>query len=178
MDEIVLDRRTFEALAMESRIKILKALKERRKTQSELSKELVLAPSTVSEHLEKMLEAGLIVRKKDHHKWIYYELTEKGQHILSPQKASVFVFALSLTLFVVFLGYAFITFTTGAFKAASAPAMEGQKVLGAGAPGILEDNMILMQPDYLTPAILIAVIIVIALFLLWYFKRMRKQRTV
>jgi len=173
MDEIVLDKRTFEALAMESRIKIMKALKERRKTQSELSKEMVLAPSTVSEHLEKMLEAGLIVRKKDHHKWIYYELTDKGQHILSPQKASVFVFALSLTLFVVFLGYAFITFTTGAFNATSAPAMEGQKVLEAGAPG-LGDNVIRTQLDYLTPAILIAIVIVIALLLLWYFKRMRK----
>jgi DNA-binding transcriptional ArsR family regulator len=173
MDEIVLDKRTFEALAMESRIKILKALKERRKTQSELSKEMVLAPSTVSEHLEKMLEAGLIVRKKDHHKWIYYELTDKGQHILSPQKTSVFVFALSLTLFVVFLGYAFITFTTGSFNATSAPAMEGQKVLEAGAPG-LGDNVIRTQLDYLTPAILIAIVIVIALLLLWYFKRMRK----
>ena len=177
MDEIVLDKRTFEALAMESRIKILKALKERRKTQSELSKEMVLAPSTVSEHLEKMLEAGLIARKKDHHKWIYYELTEKGQHILSPQKASVFVFALSLTLFVVFLGYVLITFTTGSFNAASAPAMEGQKVLEAGAPG-LGDNVIRTQFDYLTPAILIAIVIVIALVLLWCFKRMRKQRTV
>jgi len=173
MDEIVLDKRTFEALAMESRIKIMKALKERRKTQSELSKEMVLAPSTVSEHLEKMLEAGLIVRKKDHHKWIYYELTDKGQHILSPQKTSVFVFALSLTLFVVFLGYAFITFTTGSFNATSAPAMEGQKVLEAGAPG-LGDNVIRTQLDYLTPAILIAIVIVIALLLLWYFKRMRK----
>ena len=177
MDEIVLDKRTFEALAMESRIKILKALKERRKTQSELSKELALAPSTVSEHLEKMLDANLIARKKDHHKWIYYELTEKGQHILSPQKASVFVFALSLTLFVIFLGYVFLTFTTGAFKAASAPTTEGQNVLGASAPGV-EDRLISAQPDYLTPAILIAAVIIVALILLWYFKRMRKQRAV
>ncbi len=177
MDEIVLDRRTFEALAMESRVKILKALKERRKTQSELSKELSLAPSTVSEHLEKMLDAGLIARKKDHHKWIYYELTEKGQHILSPQKASVFVFALSLALFLVFVAYMFLTFTTGAFKSASVPATEGQNVLGATAPGV-EDRLISAQPDYLTSAILIVALIILALILLWYFKRMRKQRAV
>ena len=177
MDEIVLDKRTFEALAMESRIKILKALKERRKTQSELSKELALAPSTVSEHLEKMLDASLIARKKDHHKWIYYELTEKGQHILSPQKASVFVFALSLTLFVIFLGYVFLTFTTGAFKAASAPMYD--KALGAGSPEAMPlASQVITQPDYVTPGILIAVVIVVALLLLWCFKRMRKQRTV
>ena len=177
MDEIVLDKRTFEALAMESRIKILKALKERRKTQSELSKELSLAPSTVSEHLEKMLDASLIARKKDHHKWIYYELTEKGQHILSPQKASVFVFALSMTLFLVFIGYLFVTFTTGSFKAASAPMYD--KALGAGSPEAMPlANQVITQPDYVTPAILIAIVIVVALLFLWRFKRMRKQRTV
>ena len=177
MDEIVLDKRTFEALAMESRIKILKTLKERRKTQSELSKELSLAPSTVSEHLEKMLNAGLIARKKDHHKWIYYELTEKGQHILSPQKASVFVFALSLTLFLVFIGYLFVTFTTGSFKATSAPMYD--KALGAGSPEAVPSvSQIIAQPDYITPAILIVVVIVVALAFLWGFKRMRKQRAV
>jgi len=174
MDEIVLDKRTFEALAMESRIKILKALKERRKTQSELSKELALAPSTVSEHLEKMLEAELVERKKDHHKWIYYELTDKGQHILSPQKASVFVFALSLTLFVIFLGYIFFTFTTGAFRAASAP-VPGN-TLGATAPSA-EKAIITAQPDYATPLIAIVTIIVV-LVLFWYLKRTRKKRTI
>jgi DNA-binding transcriptional ArsR family regulator len=172
-----LDKRTFEALAMESRIKILKALKERRKTQSELSKELSLAPSTVSEHLEKMLDAGLIARKKDHHKWIYYELTEKGQHILSPQKASVFVFALSMTLFLVFIGYMFVTFTTGSFRAASAPMYD--KALGAGSPEAMPlASQVMTQPDYVTPAVLIAIVIVAALLLLWRFKRMRKHRTV
>jgi len=177
MGEIVLDKRTFEALAMESRVKILKALKERRKTQSELSKELALAPSTVSEHLEKMLDAGLIARKKDHHKWIYYELAEKGQHILSPQKAGVFVFALSLTLFVIFLGYVFLTFTAGDFNAASAPMHD--KALGAGSPEAMPlASQVMTQPDYVTPGILAAVVIAAALLFLWRFKRMRKQGAV
>ena len=35
MTEITLDKKTFEALALDSRIDILKALKERRKTQAE-----------------------------------------------------------------------------------------------------------------------------------------------
>lgn len=172
MNEIVLDKKTFEALAMESRIRILKALKERRKTQSELSKELALAPSTVSEHLEKMLEAGLIARKKDHHKWIYYELTEKGDHILSPTRASVFVFALSLTLFIIFLGYLFITSTPGALKAASVPAYD--RTLGATPEAMPSAAQLMAQPDYLTPALLIAITLIAALLLLWCLKRMRK----
>ena len=174
MDEIVLDKKTFEALAMESRVKILKALKERRKTQSELSKELALAPSTISEHLEKMLEAELVAKKKDHHKWIYYELTEKGQHILSPQKASVFVFALSLTIFVVFLAYVFLTFTADSFKAAGAP-MYDRALSGLEA---VPSAQMAAQPDYFTPVVLIAIVIAAALLLVWSFNRMRKNRAV
>jgi DNA-binding MarR family transcriptional regulator len=166
MDEIVLDKKTFKALAMESRIKIMKALKERRKTQSELSKELCLAPSTVSEHLEKMLEAGLISRKKDHHKWIYYELTEKGNRILSTTKASTFVFAISLTILVLAIGFAFLN--TGSFKAA--PAMSGEKLLTAEyAPETAGQDYTL---------ILAAVIAIAALSLAWSLNRMRKERAV
>ena len=174
MDEIVLDKKTFEALAMESRVKILKSLKERRKTQSELSKELALAPSTISEHLEKMLEAELVAKKKDHHKWIYYELTEKGQHILSPQKASVFVFALSLTLFLVFIGYVFLTFTADSFKAVGAP-MYDRTLSGLEAA---PSAQMAAQPDYFTPVVLIAIVIAAALLTVWSFNRMRKQRAV
>ena len=116
MDEIVLDKKTFGALAIDTRVNIMKALKERRKTQSELSKELALAQSTISEHLEKMLDAGLIARKQDHHKWIYYELTVKGLQIISPQRTSVFVFALSLILFVAAFGYMFLNSTTSALR--------------------------------------------------------------
>ncbi len=168
MDEIVLDKRTFEALAMESRVKIMKALKERRKTQAELSKELSLAPSTISEHLEKMVEATLIARKKDHHKWIYYELTEKGRHILAPEKASVFVFALSLTLVVAVFAYLFLTFMTGSFSAASPASYEGQKVLGAAPPAA---DMIQAQ-DYTLVIVLVAAIALVSLFFLY--KRSRK----
>jgi len=169
MDEIVLDKKTFEALAMDSRVKIMKALKERRKTQAELSKELSLAPSTISEHLEKMVEATLIARKKDHHKWIYYELTEKGRHILAPEKASVFVFALSLTLVVAVFAYLFLTFMTGSLSAASAPASyEGQKALGAAPP--MSD--LIQKQDYTLIIVIVVAAVLVSLFFLY--KRFKK----
>ena len=169
MDKIVLDKKTFEALAIETRVKILKALKERRKTQSELSRELSLAPSTVSEHLEKMLEAGLIAKKKDHHKWIYYELTEKGQHILSPTKASVFVFALSLTLIVVvgiFIAYS----SLGSISASGTPSMAAEKMgLGQASPSAQEIGLSSEMVFFL-------IIIVAIMLILFFYLRQRARK--
>lgn len=106
--EIVLDKKTFGALAIDTRVKVLKSLVQRRKMQSELANELGLAPSTVSEHLERMVDADLIRRRDEGHKWIYYELTEKGKQIVSPERTGVFVFALSVSLFVAVIGVAIL----------------------------------------------------------------------
>ena len=95
--EIVLDKKTFEALAMDSRVKILKALKEHQKTQSQIATELGLAVSTVAEHVDKLEKAGLVHRKEGKNKWVYLELTWKGERVISnePNKG-VFVLALVL----------------------------------------------------------------------------------
>lgn len=100
----MLDRKTFEALAIDSRVSIMKALLARRKTQSELSKELGLAVSTVSEHLHKMNAAGLVVPVKWGKKWVYYQLTPKGTQILAPKMNAAFVFVLAVSLFMIVLG--------------------------------------------------------------------------
>jgi len=101
MDDIILDRETFKALAIDSRVDILKSLKERRKTASELSKELKLSVPTISEHLAKMKSAGLILKKPQGKKWIYYELTSKGTKILNPKPTTLFTFALSVSIILI-----------------------------------------------------------------------------
>ena len=85
-DKIVLDRKAFGALAVDSRVKILKALKERRKMLTELSGELGLSASSTKEHLDTLVDAGLISRIDDGHKWKYYELTRKGGEIVTPDR--------------------------------------------------------------------------------------------
>jgi len=85
-DKIVLDRKAFGALAVDSRVKILKALRERRKMLTELANELSLSPSSTKEHLEILVAAGLIERIDDGHKWKYYDLTKKGAEIVAPGK--------------------------------------------------------------------------------------------
>ena len=86
MDEgkLVLDKLSFSALAVDSRVNILKALRERRKTLSELSDELKLSISSTKEHLQKLEDAQLIKKMDEGRKWKYYELTRKGEQIVSP----------------------------------------------------------------------------------------------
>jgi len=90
-EKIVLDRKSFEALAVDTRVRILKALKQRRKTLSELSEELGLAVSGVKEHLETLQSAELITKVDDGHKWKYYELTRKGSEIIGPKELRVWI---------------------------------------------------------------------------------------
>ena len=99
-----IDRKTLKALAADTRIEILKSLRSRRKTPSELSKELELASSTILEHLNKLENAGLIKREETGHKWIYYNLTDKGESLVKPRYPVQFVIMLSLGLLFVFGG--------------------------------------------------------------------------
>jgi len=89
-------KKELKALLCDSRIKILKSLKKRRKTLAELSRELSLSKSTVHEHLTKLMEVGLVEKKVNpSRKWVYYELTEKGHSFLRSElwKFIMLVFA-------------------------------------------------------------------------------------
>ncbi len=76
----VLSHRSFVALASPTRIRILKILGGRKMTLSEISREMNMSKSTVSEHMEKLLKAGLITVEK-RGKWTYYSLTDFGRAI-------------------------------------------------------------------------------------------------
>ncbi len=93
--KIIIDRKTLFALASNTRIEILKKLKERRMTLAELSESLGMAKTTVKEHLDKLVEAELVRRVDEGRKWIYYELTEKGRKILHPDNLTRIILLLS-----------------------------------------------------------------------------------
>jgi DNA-binding transcriptional ArsR family regulator len=90
-DKIVLDRRSFEALAVDTRVKILKSLKERRKTLTEIAKEEGMSVSGIKEHLSILENVGLIEKIDDGHKWKYYELTKKGREVIGPKEVRVMI---------------------------------------------------------------------------------------
>ncbi len=86
-----------EVLLSKTRIRILKLLRERKMILSEIAKKLKLSKSTVHEHLRKLEEAGFIKRIDDGHKWIYFELTEKGISLFHPStKRMTLLFTLAL----------------------------------------------------------------------------------
>ncbi len=90
---------TFKALASSTRLQVLRALDDRRKTLSELAKELELNKATVHEHLGILLATGLIKKRDDEgRKWIYYELTWQGERLLHPQETTTFAVLLGFSV--------------------------------------------------------------------------------
>lgn len=89
MDEAgdyTIDRTTIESLSSDTRILILSSLRDRKKTNAELAKELSLTPPTIHHHLELLKKANLIVAEGNDHKWVYYDLTPFGRALLIPEK--------------------------------------------------------------------------------------------
>ncbi len=103
-EKITLDKKTFKALASDSRINILKSLDQRRKTLSELSKQFSMSVSTVSEHLGNLSSADLVLQKDEGHKWKYYELTRKGRGVLYPETKKIWVILAISVIGILMLG--------------------------------------------------------------------------
>ena len=87
--KITLDRTAFKALASETRIDLLKSLDSRPMTVSELSRKIDMNKATTYEHLGKLVKAGLVKRKEDKNKWVYYKLTWRGTNILHPETVKI-----------------------------------------------------------------------------------------
>lgn len=105
-DKIVLDKASFKALSSDVRVEIIKLLDRRRYTVSELSRVLDQNKSSLLEHLDKLVEAGIVKKIDDsEHKWVYYALTFKGRSILHPEHLKI---ALVLSI-------AFLLFSLSAF---------------------------------------------------------------
>ncbi len=103
-----IDRATIKAISADTRLAMLKSLSKRKKMPSELSREIGLSPSTIVGHLQNLETAGLIKRIETGHKWVYYELTDKGTSIVRP--AVPVQFALSLALGIIMISFGALKF--------------------------------------------------------------------
>ena len=90
-EKITLDRKTFKVLSSDTRIQILKKIEEHQQTLTDLAIEFDMSPSTIKEHLDKLVEAGLIQQFDKGMKWKYYRLTRKGKKILNPYETKVWI---------------------------------------------------------------------------------------
>lgn len=130
--KIVVDYETIKALSVNTRLNILKELKKSDLTLSDLSEKLDLKPSTLKEHLDKLLKAGLIMREETNRKWKYYSLSDKARNIVKPVERNV-IFALFASILFVILTSYFYFFPQGVTeKVSAAPRM--MAVLAESAP--------------------------------------------
>jgi DNA-binding transcriptional ArsR family regulator len=159
-------RESLKAIMCDTRLKILKSLSQRRKTLSELSRELGLAFSTMKEHLDKLVEVGLIVKVDDGHKWKYYELTPTGQKLLSPRLEIVLIFSSILLIVIGTFGIVF-QFSKPILQIA----YTSEKL--AGTPGLIQkpSSQELGAFNPITIVFLILVIIGIGILLNVYIRR-------
>jgi DNA-binding transcriptional ArsR family regulator len=105
---ITLDRRAFKALASETRVDILKRLDGTQKTVSDLARELDMNKATMFQHLEQLVEVGLVKKDSEEDrattikegpneapvagppkKWVYYRLSWKGKNVLHPERVKI-----------------------------------------------------------------------------------------
>jgi len=106
-ENIQLSRSLLKTMVVDTRADILKLLEDRQMTASEISRALNKHVTTVSEHLEVLKESGLVERlERPGHKWIYYKLTKDANRILHPTSYNKWAIILSISLILVFGGYA------------------------------------------------------------------------
>ena len=100
-EKILIDRETLKAIAVDTRMNILKLLSSNRYTLSDISEQLELGNSTVKEHLDILAGSNLIKKEETTRKWKYYSLTFKGRRLIQPREVKVlfaFVFSLIATI--------------------------------------------------------------------------------
>lgn len=83
-----------------SRVRVLKALKDQRRTASELARELDLNKSTVHGYLQEMVDEDLVERHEDDGRlWVYYTLSERGCQLVQQKQLRLVVDLTTLTGF-------------------------------------------------------------------------------
>ena len=92
MTKITLDRETFKALASDTRLNILKSLDGKKMSLNDIIQATNLNKATLHEHMTKLNEAGLVKKhERVGHKWVYYQLTWKGESLLHPENTQIVV---------------------------------------------------------------------------------------
>lgn len=85
--QAVFDSDIFKTLSSDTRVEMLYALQERRKTLSELAYEVKISLPGAKQHLEMLMTKGLVEKMDEGRKWKYYSLTSKGKSIIAERLA-------------------------------------------------------------------------------------------
>lgn len=129
MEELTLTQKEFKALSSEKRTQIIKMLKGRNYTLAEFSKHLNLAPPTIKQHLELLIDSDIIELEDSGHKWKYYKLTRKGKKLTESEE--------NRTTLLIVLAISVISMVGIAMLLASNLGLTGK----IGATGVQESQM-------------------------------------
>lgn len=113
-----------------SRLRVLKALEDDRRTASELARELAMTKSTVHGYLQDLVGDGLVDRHDPEERmWVYYTLSETGERIVDRDRLTLVV---DLGAIVAFLASAALG--VHRFFFAAEPSGGGPGALGGPSP--------------------------------------------
>jgi len=141
MAQIKLTQNEIKALSGDTRIAILKKLKNRKYLQVELAKELNLKEPTIKQHIDYLSHAGLLKKLEEGRKWKYIELTTIGRNLLSPEGHTITI-TLSALILAVGGGIAKYLYTPQTFvqqeamKIAPAPTLMASQLASAAPADI------------------------------------------
>jgi len=129
-DAVVMDDKTFKSLTSKTRTDILKLLKKRNHTLSEIAEKLKISKTTAKEHLDILVEGRLIEQVPSTNKWKYYTLTKDGRKLVGeegPKRVVITLVAFVIGMMVSIYGFSgFMGSITGtdAVMLAEAPVPE------------------------------------------------------
>ena len=108
-DAVVMDQKTFKSLTSTTRTKILKLLKKRNHTLSEIAKALRISKTTAKEHLDILVKGRLIEPVPSTNKWKYYALTKDGRKLVGeegPKRVVILIATFVIGFLFVLYGFA------------------------------------------------------------------------
>ncbi len=148
--KILLSSSEFKALASDTRAGIIKLLRTRNHTLTEMSKKLNLAAPTVKQHLGVLQGAELIQELDEGRKWKYYSLTRKGKNMFTTETPVNVLIVLGVSIFALVGMVYYFAMLTGMQTAmvvqddfARAPAFieSAEKVIG-GSSAVASDSVV------------------------------------
>jgi DNA-binding transcriptional ArsR family regulator len=94
-----------KVLNSEAKMNILRELAKGQKTPTDLSKKLGKVKSTVVEHLEELVDLGLVIKSEEAgRKWVFYSLSREGYRLLEG-RPKIYEFLFPSSLISIFLGF-------------------------------------------------------------------------
>lgn len=98
MAELKLSSSEFKVLSSKTRTEILKLLKSKNHTLTELSNKFNMSAPSMKQHMEQLVGTELVELRDEGRKWKYYALTRKGQDLaFSEERKTIVLLVISMS---------------------------------------------------------------------------------